>query len=136
MVNVVAAQASLTHLADNDADPTHEGSSRQSPQAAVHNPRLSEAPLFALVGESHDLIRRSVRQPRGCQCQQLLAIGAARHSVDQQPSRPAPSRAMVAANKQPIDVHTHMMNDQAWCERNHLDANYNARPENRHDDPN
>jgi hypothetical protein len=36
---------------------------------------------------------------------------------------------MVAANGQPIDACTHIMNDQAWREHNRLDANF------RHEQP-
>jgi hypothetical protein len=31
---------------------------------------------------------------------------------------------MVASNGQPIDVHTHIVNDQAWRVRNLLDNTY------------
>jgi hypothetical protein len=35
---------------------------------------------------------------------------------------------MVAANGQPIDVRTHIINDQAWRARNRLDADYRGEP--------
>ena len=59
----------------------------------------------------------------------------AAHSTNN-PVDPRPARAMVAANGQPIDARTHIMNDQACRERNNLDANYNIRHDNRHGDPN
>jgi hypothetical protein len=56
------------------------------------------------------------------------AASSAAHSTNN-PVDPHPLRAMVAANGQPIDARTHIMNDQAWRERNCLDANF------RHEQP-
>ena len=140
MDNVVAAQATLAHLDDTGADAVYIQHTKAlvakalEQQYAAQDSRgrlysRSSASRAASSAAAH--ANRAVANVNNCPPPEPRAA----HSTNN-PVEPRPARAMVAANGQPVDACTHIANDQAWSERNNLDANYNVRHDNGRGDPN
>jgi hypothetical protein len=75
--------------------------------------------FYASRAASSAAANRAVANVNNCPPPALRAA----HSTNN-PVEPRPSRAMVDANGKPIDLRTHIINDQAWRAHNRLDNNY------------
>jgi hypothetical protein len=126
MDTVIAAQAALAHLNDNGADALYIQHTRALVAKALEQhyaAQDSQGQLYSRSSASRvassTAANRVVANINNCPPLEPRATQSTNNPVELHPPR-----AMVAANGQPINTRMHIMNDQAWRERNHLDANF------------